>query len=133
MVQEMFLLPMAAADISGTGWLTDVGSDFVHWTADYGSEIAPRNSMEGFWFTYAGVLLSASLAGAGIMWRKAGIILDIPISGHYDPYSVTFHHAMYRPCRCIRIPASCCSVQRGNNRERSYLTKKTVSVKAAGR
>lgn len=46
--------PTTAADLSGAGWSSNMGADFVDWMADFGSEITPGGSMGDFWFTYSG-------------------------------------------------------------------------------
>lgn len=50
--------PLSGADQTGVGWgPADVGNTapyFVHWMADFGSEIPPGDTLGGFWFTYSG-------------------------------------------------------------------------------
>ena len=51
--------PLSGADMTTVGWgLADVGSTspyFVHWMADFGSEIGTGGTLGGFSFTYSGV------------------------------------------------------------------------------
>lgn len=49
--------PTAAVDLSGVGWSTNIGTNFVDWMADPGFEITPGGSMGGFWFNYAGTAI----------------------------------------------------------------------------
>ena len=52
--------PLSGSDMTAVGWgpadVGDIAPDyFVHWMADFGSEIVPGATLGGFWFTYSGV------------------------------------------------------------------------------
>ena len=50
--------PLSGADLTLEGWgaaeVGNVSPYFVHWMADFGSEILLGDTMGGFWFTYSG-------------------------------------------------------------------------------
>jgi len=66
--------PLSVADRSAVGWGTgDLGNFvpyFVHWEAEFGSEILTGDTLGGFWFTYSGSGAGdiGSLAYAVTLW-----------------------------------------------------------------
>lgn len=75
------VIPTTASDLSGVGWNTSMGTDFVDWMANFGSEIAPGSSMGGFWFTYTGT----STDDLGPLPYKTITWHDDPFGGYANP------------------------------------------------
>lgn len=75
------VIPTAAADLSGMGWSSNMGTNFVDWMADFGSEIAPGGNMGGFWFNYAGTAIDniGPLPFTTTTWH------DDPFGGYANP------------------------------------------------
>lgn len=83
--------PLTGADLTGAGWSpADVGTDYVHWMADFGSEIPSGGSMGGFYFTYSGTALDSIgvLSFETTSWHEdpfGGYANTPDISGHTSP------------------------------------------------
>lgn len=85
------LAPLTGADLTGSGWSpADVGADYVHWMAGFGSEIPSGGSMGGFYFTYSGTALDnlGALPFETTTWHDdpfGGYANSPDTSGHTSP------------------------------------------------
>lgn len=84
--------PLSGSDMTAVGWgLADAGGIapdyFVHWMADFGSEIGPDGTMGGFWFTYSGVDQGSigPLSYTVSLWDIAN---DAPVDPPFDGSTV---------------------------------------------